>query len=115
MVCAPVLSIIPSLKLGDYLSIQAHTPCSISHLILPFLYGSQLLNERVFLLREGRLSFKRKFYFGSALWSRRANRKSLKLSLFEKWWKNIEVYPQGGEPTSQPHANTVNIFSIKRK
>ena len=31
MVCAPVRSIIPSLKLGDYLSIQAHKPCSISH------------------------------------------------------------------------------------
>ena len=33
MVCAPVRSIIPSLKLGDYLSVQAHNPCSISHLI----------------------------------------------------------------------------------
>ena len=32
MVCAPVQSIIPSLKLGDYLSIQAHNPCSISHI-----------------------------------------------------------------------------------
>ena len=32
MVCAPVWSIIPSLKLGDYLSVQAHKPCSISHL-----------------------------------------------------------------------------------
>ena len=32
MVCAPVRSIIPSLKLGDYLSVQAHNPCSISHL-----------------------------------------------------------------------------------
>ena len=32
MVCAPVRSIIPSLKLGDYLSIQAHKLCSISHL-----------------------------------------------------------------------------------
>ena len=31
MVCAPVRSIIPSLKLGDYLSVQAHNPCSISH------------------------------------------------------------------------------------
>ena len=28
MVCAPVRS----LKLGDYLSVQAHKPCSISHL-----------------------------------------------------------------------------------
>ena len=37
MVRAPVRSIIPSLKLGslklgDYLSVQAHKPCSISHL-----------------------------------------------------------------------------------
>ena len=32
MVCAPVRSIIPSLKLGDYLSVQAHKPCSISYL-----------------------------------------------------------------------------------
>ena len=32
MVCAPVRSIIPSLKHGDYLSVQAHKPCSISHL-----------------------------------------------------------------------------------
>ena len=29
MVCAPVQSIIPSLKLRDYLSIQAHKPCSM--------------------------------------------------------------------------------------
>ena len=34
MVCAPVRSIIPSLKLGDYLSIQAHKSCSNSHLEL---------------------------------------------------------------------------------
>ena len=33
MVCAPVRSIIPSLKLGDYLSVQAHNPWSISHLV----------------------------------------------------------------------------------
>ena len=32
MVCAPVRSIIHLLKLGDYLSVQAHKPCSISHL-----------------------------------------------------------------------------------
>ena len=32
MVCAPVRSIMPSLKLGDYLSVQAHKPCSISHI-----------------------------------------------------------------------------------
>ena len=34
MVCAPVRSIIPELKLGDYLSVPAHKPCSISHLCL---------------------------------------------------------------------------------
>ena len=32
MVCAPVRSVIHSLKLGNYLSVQAHKPCSISHL-----------------------------------------------------------------------------------
>ena len=32
MVCAPVRSIIPSLKLGDYLSVQAHKSCPISHM-----------------------------------------------------------------------------------
>ena len=41
MVCAPVRSIIPSLKLGDYLSVQAHNPCSISHL-LPKVSGESL-------------------------------------------------------------------------
>ena len=34
MVRAPVRSIIPSLKLGGYLSVQAHKPCSISHLLM---------------------------------------------------------------------------------
>ena len=34
MVCAPVRSIIPSLKLGDYLSVQVHKPCSISHFVI---------------------------------------------------------------------------------
>ena len=32
MVCAPVRSITPSLKLGDYLSVQAHKPWRISHI-----------------------------------------------------------------------------------
>ena len=32
MVCAPVRSIIPELKLEDYLSIQVHKPCSTSHI-----------------------------------------------------------------------------------
>ena len=33
MVCAPVRSIIPSRKLGDYLSVQAHKPCSICWMV----------------------------------------------------------------------------------
>ena len=33
MVCVPVRSIIPLLKLGDYLSVQAHKPCSIPHIM----------------------------------------------------------------------------------
>ena len=36
MVCASVRSIIPLLKLGDYLSVQAHKPCSISQFIFIF-------------------------------------------------------------------------------
>ena len=32
MVCAPVRSIIPSLKLSDDLSVHAHKPYSISHI-----------------------------------------------------------------------------------
>ena len=38
MVCVPVRSIIPSLKLGDYLSVQAHKPCSISHVLIGSLH-----------------------------------------------------------------------------
>ena len=30
MVCAPVRPIIPSPKLGDYFSVQAHKPCSLN-------------------------------------------------------------------------------------
>ena len=33
MVCAPVRSIIPSLKLEDYLSVQVCKACSITHII----------------------------------------------------------------------------------
>ena len=65
MVCAPVRSIIPkfdnSLKLGDYLSVQAHKPCSISHIraflpdpILPLLcigrYLSELLSQLIVII-----------------------------------------------------------------
>ena len=42
MVCEPVRSIIPSLKLGDYLSVQAHKPCSISHLSRVFSLSKQM-------------------------------------------------------------------------
>ena len=34
MVCTHVRSIIHSLKLGNYLSVQAHKPCSVSHVFL---------------------------------------------------------------------------------
>ena len=44
MVCAPVRSIIPSLKLGDYLSVQAHNPCSISHLSNIHLLSGALID-----------------------------------------------------------------------
>ena len=35
MVCAPVRSMIPLLKLGDYLSVQVQKPCSICEGIIP--------------------------------------------------------------------------------
>ena len=48
MVCAPVRSIIPSLKLGDYLSVQAHKPCSISDLLFLFAaLGDESLPNKV--------------------------------------------------------------------
>ena len=46
MVCAPVRSIIPSLKLGDYLSVQAHKPCSISHLEAKIMDETQKFDVR---------------------------------------------------------------------
>ena len=45
MVCAPVWSILPSLKLGDYLSVQAHKPCSISHLLLQYNGADQTISN----------------------------------------------------------------------
>ena len=45
MVYAPVRSITPELKLGDYLSVQAHKPCSISHLLA-------LWYDKVFGIRD---------------------------------------------------------------
>ena len=56
MVCAPVRSIIPLLKLGDYLSVQSYKPNSISH------FFSQSYPEEVscllMLLSCGFLSWK---------------------------------------------------------
>ena len=52
MVCAPVRSIIHSLKLGDYLSVQAHKPCSIFHLFaqkeIDFLSSKVMFRARLF-------------------------------------------------------------------
>ena len=53
MVCAPVRSvIIHSLKLGDYLSVQAYKPCSISHLFaqkkIDFLSSKLMFRARLF-------------------------------------------------------------------
>ena len=45
--CAPVWSIIPSLKLGDYLSVQAHKPCSISHMSYSRFVGISRLTNKV--------------------------------------------------------------------
>ena len=56
MVCAPIRSILPSLKLGDYLSVQAHKPCSISHIKRNVLSGSIILvpisANRLFSLKQ---------------------------------------------------------------
>ena len=43
MAYAPVRSIIPSLKIGDYLSVQAHKPRSISHLIAALMQSSVVI------------------------------------------------------------------------
>ena len=43
MVYAPVRSIISSLKLGDYLSVQAHKPCSISLVALDDMRSINLI------------------------------------------------------------------------
>ena len=51
MVCAPVRSIIPSLKLGDYLSVQAHKPCSISHLSTRILKPTQSTESKMTVCR----------------------------------------------------------------
>ena len=47
MVRAPVRPIIPSLKLGDYLSVQAYKPCSSSHVYNINRYGTNFLTLRV--------------------------------------------------------------------
>ena len=46
MVCAPVRSIIPSLKLGDFLSVQAHKLCFISHLYEKFA-------KELYIMKQG--------------------------------------------------------------
>ena len=44
MVCAPVRPIIPSLKLGEDLSVQAHKPCSIYHVDDGYMvYGTVII------------------------------------------------------------------------
>ena len=62
MVCAPVRSIIPSLKLGDYLSVQAHKPCSISHLIDAHS-GLSVQLLQIFGVWTSAVSFCRKIFF----------------------------------------------------
>ena len=56
MVCASVRSIIHSLKLGDYLSIQANKPCSISHLFaqkkINFLSSKVMFRARLFTTND---------------------------------------------------------------
>ena len=42
----PVRSIIPSLKLGDYLSVQAHKPCSVSHYGLNMHVNPHFITKR---------------------------------------------------------------------
>ena len=57
MVCPPVLSIIHSLKLVDHLSVQAHKPCSVSHL---FLINTGQVHTAILLVLQvalGTLSF----------------------------------------------------------
>ena len=56
MVCAPVRSIIPSLKLGDYLSVQVHKPCSISHLSRRCLETEGVAIDRLCLQHANALS-----------------------------------------------------------
>ena len=48
MVCAPVRSIIPSLKLRNYFSVQAHKPCSISHIVYDTITNSNDMKQRIF-------------------------------------------------------------------
>ena len=53
MVCAPVRSIIPSLKLGDYLSVQAHK----TMLYLSLVYTLFLVNLYILLTTFCLISF----------------------------------------------------------
>ena len=80
MVCAPVRSIISSLKPGDYLSVQAHKPCSIFH-----LFFNKFLITLFFFFGGGGE--------GGASLSGNANRKSQKLFPIEKNGGKHEVVP----------------------
>ena len=57
MDCAPVRSTIPSLKLGDYLSVQAHNLCSISHLENGNAYKGNLKEKVTSYFGKGILLF----------------------------------------------------------
>ena len=60
MVCAPVRSLIPSLKLEDYLSVQAHKPCSIYHIFTTVTWSEALYHvESTNHTRRGALSVMR--------------------------------------------------------
>ena len=49
MVCAPVRSIIPSLKLEDYFSVEAQKPCSISQ-VCSSMVVSGLIQANLFIV-----------------------------------------------------------------
>ena len=58
MVCAPVRSIIPSLKLGDYLSVQAHKPGRVAQSVGHLTRKSGVLGSIPGLATYFRFSFR---------------------------------------------------------
>ena len=90
MVCAPVRSIIPSLKLGDYLSVQAHKPCSNSHIIPP---------------REATRSFKRLTLFKGEAKIEKKRKELLPLKVF------LFTFQQTENRFSILHSTTWNSLS----